>query len=518
MARSFFERKRPSPAADADLRAGGRRAAAENPWVIPDYEPGKNSQALAQRTADWFSQFQPRYGTQMDDLLKGMGGFDATKSTTPYTDPYAGDIRGAAGKMGNAGFDENALASFMQRFSPGGGMSASGVPITTRPTMGRPSGASAFAGGGSNVMAPNTGAGGDFIANLLRSGTQTPTGFEGFGGDYGTARDAQLQQLLSMGGAPGISPDRRNELFTAQMDPVEKYLSEARGTALEGLSGRGMGRSSEAVGNIEGDYMRNLTDAATQVGAGLTQQDLDLAQRQREAAISGLDTFAGTGVNAELGAGSLRDAMRGTADRYNLGLTGPAGDLANLLSSNQRWATETGFNQGATRAGMDADLTSDRNRELLDLYGLDINRDESMGNMSDRNLQTLLGAGLRAQDMDQDAMGSYANYLLNASGRGSDIAGMNQGNIFTALGMNQNQQMSIADQLRAMLGYGADLYGSETDRQIAREGGETDRMGLRQQERLNARDRGFWNQAKNAAGRKFGERVGGFNPMELFGG
>lgn len=302
-----------------------------------------------------------------------------------------------------------------------------------------------FVGQQSNVPTPQdpqAGAGAGYINQLLGSGTATPQGFGGYGGQVEQARTAQLQNAMGMLQAPGISQQERGDLFAAEFDPVQRAIEQQTGRSMEALSARGMGQSSAALGNINQAAQQQLAGAAQGIGAGITGRHLDLAQRQREAGLGNLQNLISTGQTGTLGAGQLGQSGQQIAGQYNLGLgnlglgSEQMGAQTGLAMNEQQMAAQNQqFSQDSARAGLDLSRYQTEQGFNMDQYKADLQGAVQKGQLDEQTAARLgnqalqqrgqdiqaglgtLGYGLEAQNMQNQANQAYVNSILGAGGQ-----------------------------------------------------------------------------------------------------
>jgi len=367
-----------------------------------------------------------------------------------------------------------------------------------------------------NVTTPTQGAGGQFMGNLFGQGLQNQGSFTNplFQGQNAIARQAQLGGLLNQSQGAGLG-NARQQLFEAEFNPAKQQLDAARQQSLANLSNRGLGRSSEALRGIEGEYGQNLGNLAQGIQAGLTSRDIDLAQRQKEFGLGGLGGFAGLGTEAGLGTGGLLDRMRGTANQYNLGAGNLGLGAEQLGGLNQRWQQEQQFGQNQARAGLGADIWNQMGQMGLGARGQDIDiyrtqlqnqlqqqgMDEQTASRMAQNQLDTMRLGLQAQGMNQDQMGMLNNLLMNAGGMSSD-------DYFRGVNALQGQQNMLGNLIGNQMGMGQNLFTDVMGYQSGAERLEAQNRAQRAAERQAQRGQGFGGAMGGIAGRGIGSLLG----------
>lgn len=274
--------------------------------------------------------------------------------------------------------------------------------------------------------APTGGAGMDYITGLLGGGQgSSPIDEE--------ARQQWYNRLLGLADQPGMTGQQLNTVAMGTFNPVERKLMEQQGVNMSDLEARGLGRSS-APGTVMRDTNRTLADTYGSILGGLTQQDIELANANRLAAIGGLGDynkwFSDTGLQ-----------NRGQLGNLALG-------MENLGQQGQMWAGEMGmkardqaFGEMAQQAGMGSDLyNQEANRALQEettRQGL-MQTDRST---ADQNLLQMLGMGATGSVNDSMNASRLLNSLIQQGNLGLGMSSQDQNawSLLNQLGLQEQQ-------------------------------------------------------------------------------
>jgi hypothetical protein len=455
-----------APNTDAQATSPSGMTASTNPYSLSAFGPSSN--LIGQQI-----NFNPSTGGLNDQLTnywqqimqQSMGGVDA--QTVGGSNPYAGQIEGLIGQMGNMDFGGGQLAGFGDQIQ---GLLSGGSPLDQL------SGSiSQLLNGGSSLEG--------------RLGSQADQLLQGGAGSYGGRIEDLIGRMQGGGTMAPLLEQRAQELLGGGGLYDSELNSALEAEAMKLLSGEGLDRTGIIQGRIDAqqpliqernaqqmDDMTATNTALGLAGSGLfTSRNADLGRQQQMDA----QTLANMIIAEESG--------KEIDDRFRAGQQGLS--TSNLLGNQAM----QGLQMGQSLAGQLESQTMNR-------MGMEGNL---LGQLSNMELQRLGMGGQFAQ--------SIAGDELNRMGMGANMAQMQAGDQLNRVGqagnlasMMDNMKLSQQSMQMGSLGQQAGLYGS-----LGQDSLQRDMFNAQQQQ--SAQSQGFGNMLNSLqmgsglSGQQFGQ-------------